>query len=189
MPDFFGLQRIRYINQLEAVRLANLGPTSTVPGDIDGDGDVDSADRTTLTQNWTGAQPPGTGGKTAGQGDIDCDGTVGIGDFLALLAAWGVCADCNECPADIDDDCTVGIADFLARVREARQCGFAVDRGTMFQGITHVSVPVLSPSWELLLVLTAAGHAHDFDAVGPLSRAMPSAAARLSESVRLLRLR
>ena len=81
-------------------------------------------------------------------------------------------------------------ADFLARVREARQCGFAVDRGTMFQGITQVSVPVLSPSWELLLVLTAAGHAHDFDgdAVGPLSRAMQSAAARLSESVHLLRL-
>jgi DNA-binding IclR family transcriptional regulator len=81
-------------------------------------------------------------------------------------------------------------ADFLARVSEARQCGFAVDWGTMFQGITQVSVPVLSPSWELLLVLTAAGHAHDFAdaAVGPLSRAMQSAAARLSESVRLLRL-
>ena len=81
-------------------------------------------------------------------------------------------------------------ADFLARVREARQYGFAVDQGTMFQGITQVSVPVLSPSWELLLVLTAAGHAHDVtgDAVGPLSRAMQSAAARLSESVHLLRL-
>jgi DNA-binding IclR family transcriptional regulator len=81
-------------------------------------------------------------------------------------------------------------ADFLARVKEARQSGFAVDCGTMFQGITQASVPVLSPSWELLLVLTAAGHAHDIDsdAVGPLSRAMQSAAARLSESVRLLRL-
>jgi DNA-binding IclR family transcriptional regulator len=81
-------------------------------------------------------------------------------------------------------------ADFLARVREARQCGFAVDQGTMFQSITQVSVPVLSPSWELLLVLTAAGHAPDVagDAVGPLSRAMQSAAARLSESVHLLRL-
>ena len=79
---------------------------------------------------------------------------------------------------------------FLARAREARQRGFAVDRGTMFQGITQVSVPVLSPSWELLLVLTAAGHSHDLDddAVGSLSRAMQSAAARLSESVRLLRL-
>jgi len=60
----------------------------------------------------------------------------------------------------------------------------------MFQGITLVSVPVLSPSWELLLILTAAGHSHDLDA-GPLeavSRAMQSAAARLSESARLLRL-
>ena len=81
-------------------------------------------------------------------------------------------------------------AEFLARVKEARQSGFAVDRGTMFQGMTQVSVPVLSPSWELLLVLTAAGHSHDIDgdAIGPLSRAMQSAAARLSESVRLLRL-
>jgi DNA-binding IclR family transcriptional regulator len=37
-------------------------------------------------------------------------------------------------------------AEFLARVKEAQECGFAVDRGTMFQGITLVSVPVLSPS-------------------------------------------
>jgi DNA-binding IclR family transcriptional regulator len=81
-------------------------------------------------------------------------------------------------------------ADFLAQVEEARQAGFAVDRGSMFRGITLVSVPVLSPSWELLLVLTAAGHSHDLDGepVGPLARAMQSAAARLSESVRLLRL-
>jgi DNA-binding IclR family transcriptional regulator len=91
-------------------------------------------------------------------------------------------------------------ADFLARATEARQSGFAIDRGTMFQGITQVSVPVLSPwglsssglspSWELLLILTAAGHSHDLDdaAVEALSRAMQSAAGRLSESVRLLRL-
>src|SRR6185312_9124648 len=81
-------------------------------------------------------------------------------------------------------------ADFLARVREAKKCGFAVDRGAMFQGITLVSVPVLSPSWELLLILTAAGHSHDLDAeaLEALGRAMQSAAARLSESARLLRL-
>src|SRR2546430_7943022 len=81
-------------------------------------------------------------------------------------------------------------ADFLARVNEARKAGFAVDRGMMFQGITLVSVPVLSPSWELLLILTAAGHSHDLDAeaLDALSRAMQSAAARLSESARLLRL-
>ena len=81
-------------------------------------------------------------------------------------------------------------ADFLARVDEARKSGFAVDRGAMFQGITLLSVPVLSPSWQLLLILTAAGNAHELDAkaLEPLSRAMQSAAARLSESVRLLRL-
>jgi IclR family transcriptional regulator, KDG regulon repressor len=81
-------------------------------------------------------------------------------------------------------------ADFLARVDAAKKAGFAVDRGTMFQGIALVSVPVLSPSWELSLILTAAGHAHDLDAeaLGSLGRAMQSAAARLSESGRLLRL-
>ena len=78
----------------------------------------------------------------------------------------------------------------MARVKEAQKYGFAVDRGAMFQGITLVSMPVLSPSWELLLILTAAGHSHDLDAeaLGALSRAMQSAAARLSESARLLRL-
>jgi DNA-binding IclR family transcriptional regulator len=81
-------------------------------------------------------------------------------------------------------------AEFLARVKEAKKCGFAVDRGAMFQGITLVSVPVLSPSWALLLILTAAGHSHDLDAeaLATLSRALQSAAARLSESARLLRL-
>jgi DNA-binding IclR family transcriptional regulator len=80
--------------------------------------------------------------------------------------------------------------DFLARVKEARNAGFAIDRGDMFRGITLLSVPVLSSSSKLLLVLTAAAHSHDIDidAVGLLSRAMQSAAARLSESARLLRL-
>jgi DNA-binding IclR family transcriptional regulator len=81
-------------------------------------------------------------------------------------------------------------AEFLARVKEAKQSGFAVDRGAMFRGVTLVSVPVLSPSWELLLILTAAGHSHDLgdDAVGALSRALQSAAGRLSDSLPLLRL-
>jgi DNA-binding IclR family transcriptional regulator len=80
--------------------------------------------------------------------------------------------------------------DFLARVKKAKHVGFSVDRGTMFRGVTLVSVPVLSPSWELLLILTAAGHSHDLDddAVGGLSRALQSAAGRLSDSLPLLRL-
>ena len=81
-------------------------------------------------------------------------------------------------------------SEFLTGVAEAKGAGFAVDRGAMFQGITLVSVPVLSPSWEPLLILTAAGHSHDLDGdkAEPLCRAMQSASARLSESVRLLRL-
>jgi DNA-binding IclR family transcriptional regulator len=81
-------------------------------------------------------------------------------------------------------------SEFLARVTEAKRAGFAVDRGTMFQGIILVSVPVLSPAWEPLLILTGAGRSHDLEAeaLEPLCRAMQSAAARLSESVRLLRL-
>jgi DNA-binding IclR family transcriptional regulator len=82
------------------------------------------------------------------------------------------------------------LPDFLTRVKEARKAGFAMDRGTMFQGITQVSVPILSRSWELLLTITAAGHTHDLDGdrVAPLSRAMQFAAAQLSESMRLIRL-
>ena len=42
--------------------------------------------------------------------DLDCDGTVGITDFLDLLAAWGP----NPGhPADFDGDSIVGITDFL----------------------------------------------------------------------------
>ena len=81
-------------------------------------------------------------------------------------------------------------AEFLTRVTEAKQVGFAVDRGTMFQGITLISVPVLSPAWEPSLILTGAGRSHDLgaEALEPLCRAMQSAAGRLAESVRLLRL-
>jgi len=50
---------------------------------------------------------------TCAPGDIDLDGTVGITDFLALLAQWGVCADPASCPADLDGDGAVGIQDFL----------------------------------------------------------------------------
>ena len=48
-------------------------------------------------------------------GDLDGDGTVGITDFLTLLALWGRCDDpCPPfCLGDIDGDCNVGITDFL----------------------------------------------------------------------------
>jgi hypothetical protein len=46
-------------------------------------------------------------------GDLDGDGTVGVVDFLSLLADWGPCAE-PCCLADLDLDGTVGVNDFLA---------------------------------------------------------------------------
>ncbi len=48
-------------------------------------------------------------------GDLDGDGTVGISDFLTLLARWGPCpGPCPpSCDADLDGDCNVGITDLL----------------------------------------------------------------------------
>ncbi len=48
-------------------------------------------------------------------GDLNGDGTVGIQDFLLLLAAWGACPEpCPpSCPADLDENCDVSINDFL----------------------------------------------------------------------------
>ncbi len=46
-------------------------------------------------------------------GDIDGDGSVGVSDLLILLASWGPCPDCDNCPADLDGNCTVGVPDLL----------------------------------------------------------------------------
>jgi hypothetical protein len=43
-------------------------------------------------------------------GDLDGDGTVGVTDFLLILAAWGPCP---GCPEDLDGSGDVGIGDFL----------------------------------------------------------------------------
>ena len=46
-------------------------------------------------------------------GDLDGDGIVGVPDLLTLLAAWGPCVGCANCPADLDGDCTVSVPDLL----------------------------------------------------------------------------
>ncbi|MEE8154361.1 MAG: choice-of-anchor B family protein [Phycisphaerales bacterium] len=46
-------------------------------------------------------------------GDLDGDGHVGASDLLILLANWGPCGDCKDCPADLDGNCTVGASDLL----------------------------------------------------------------------------
>ena len=43
-------------------------------------------------------------------GDLNCDTSVGIVDFLLLLSLWGPC---SGCPADLDGDGLVGVTDFL----------------------------------------------------------------------------
>jgi hypothetical protein len=48
-----------------------------------------------------------------GLGDFDCDGSVGVTDFLILLANWGPCAVPSACPWDLDGDGSVGVTDFL----------------------------------------------------------------------------
>ncbi len=52
--------------------------------------------------------------------DITGDGTVGVEDLLALLAAWGGCP--RPCPADLDGDGTVGVPDLLALLANWGPC-------------------------------------------------------------------
>ena len=51
-------------------------------------------------------------GAAAMPGDVTGDGVVGIDDLLAVLAAWGSCAE-RVCPADGDGDGLVGASDLL----------------------------------------------------------------------------
>ena len=63
-------------------------PSATMSADFDGDGDVDSADRTILTVNWTGAIMNGGGDRTSEQGDADGDGDVDSNDLTLLIQQW-----------------------------------------------------------------------------------------------------
>jgi len=78
--------------------------------DIDNDADldlvlIDELEDVVILQLNGGTRIPG---------DLDGDGTVGINDFLDLLAAWGPCPACPPfCTGDVDFDCNVGINDFL----------------------------------------------------------------------------
>ena len=44
--------------------------------------------------------------------DLNGDGTVGVGDLLALFAVWGPCPGL-PCPGDLNGDGTVGVGDLL----------------------------------------------------------------------------
>ena len=79
------LQRGRNVG-LSAILLSEAGETS-VCGDFDVDGDVDTADRTVQTTNWTGALFEG-GTAVFADGDCDSDGDVDTADQTALVANW-----------------------------------------------------------------------------------------------------
>jgi Zn-dependent M28 family amino/carboxypeptidase len=55
--------------------------------------------------------------------DLDGNGSVGVTDFLQLLAAWGSCPDPPDpCPADLDGNGSVGVTDFLALLADWGAC-------------------------------------------------------------------
>ena len=52
-------------------------------------------------------------------GDTDGDGSVGVTDFLNLLAAWGPCP---GCPEDLNFDGSVNVQDFLVLLSQWGPC-------------------------------------------------------------------
>lgn len=63
--------------------IARIDPPLACPGDIDGDGVVNSVDLSLLLGAW---------GTNSGAPDLNGDGVVNAGDLAALLGSWGVCA-------------------------------------------------------------------------------------------------
>lgn len=79
-------------------------------------GSVDMDDNIAFVSGRRQSEDPGTVyvfdlAPTAG--DLNCDGTVGAADLLALLENWGPCEFCTHCAADLNGDCVVGASDIL----------------------------------------------------------------------------
>ncbi|MHC4429703.1 MAG: YncE family protein, partial [Planctomycetota bacterium] len=69
-------------------------------------------DRDELDAGSDPADPDSTP-KNVLPGDLDGDNQVSTADLLILLAEWGACSDCGDCPADLDGDCQVGTSDLV----------------------------------------------------------------------------
>ncbi|MFN3168995.1 MAG: PEP-CTERM sorting domain-containing protein [Phycisphaeraceae bacterium] len=67
---------------------ATPGGGPVLPGDTDGDGDIDDSDLGTAFSNYTGPLAPGTGGKTAADGDTDGDGDVDDSDLGTAFSGY-----------------------------------------------------------------------------------------------------
>lgn len=46
--------------------------------------------------------------------DVNADTRVDIDDLVAVITAWGACANCANCPADVNHNCVVNIDDLVA---------------------------------------------------------------------------
>ncbi len=67
-----------------------------------------------IFQQWElGMDNPRITFETCPAEDLNCDGMVDVSDLLILLAAWGECDDCDNCPADLNGNCTVDVSDLL----------------------------------------------------------------------------
>jgi hypothetical protein len=65
-------------------------PAKGVPGDLDGDGDVDLADFAVLAQCFGGSlQPPAGSCPPGADADLDGDGDVDTSDFAIMAQNFG----------------------------------------------------------------------------------------------------
>jgi hypothetical protein len=89
------------------------GPVGVVAyhgiADCDGSGGIDICE--ILGETSDDADGDGIPDACQCPADLDASSEVGLADLLALLAAWGPCADC---PEDLDGDGDVGFEDLLA---------------------------------------------------------------------------
>lgn len=85
--DYYDLTNDGLVDQADMDELV-LNILQTSYGDTNLDGYVDNTDLDTLSNNWTGMQDPGTGGKGWAEGDFDGDKDVDSADQTTLLANW-----------------------------------------------------------------------------------------------------
>jgi len=79
-----------------------LRPITTCLHDLDGDGQVSTADLLALLASWGPCPDAGQTGKFC-DADYDFNGAVGTTDLLALLANWGTCFISEEIPQTVQD--------------------------------------------------------------------------------------
>jgi hypothetical protein len=70
---------------VDGVKMQRLTCSASIPGDIDGDGDVDIDDLLALIGGWGDCPAP----PADCPGDVVANGQVDIDDLLFVIANWG----------------------------------------------------------------------------------------------------